>query len=587
VGASSPIARLRLATIAVPVLAAAYAVAVPAAVDVAGEPPTSYAGVSAVAHAADLAAGIAVLLVGVAAWLEPRTRWLGGIGILVGATWFLPDWEGWDGAPSLLRTLAAALGPLLLAFVFHLVAAFPRGRTRSRMMIAAVVGVYGVATIVSIGRAALADPLTEGSCWRYCLGNPIVVHRAPGLTGALDTVWLWTAVAVGAAVAVTATQRLVHASKAERRRSGPAVAVGASESVYAIALLRTPLEDPRTRAFATIFVLRSLSLVALAAGLGSTVMSAHRTRAAIERLGRALDETPAPGRLAETLAAATGDRTLDVTYWLPDTRRYVHADGSPSPSPTAGEGRAVTHIARSGRPIAAVVHDAALVDGARLDAELAPGARLALENERLQAETLAELQRLRESRTRIVAARDRERRRLERDLHDGAQQRLLALSYDLRLARAAAVQSGDRQVAARLESAQQEADAAIAHLRELAHGIYPAILAEAGLASALETLADSAALSVELEHVDESRYSTAVETAAYVTVAAAIEDATARGATFVTASVSRARDHLVVETDDDGDRRSSDLVHVCDRVGALGGAVDVSTTALRAAIPCA
>src|SRR5207253_8715614 len=128
---------------------------------------------------------------------------------------------------------------------------------------------------------------------------------------------------------------------------------------------------------------------------------------------------------------------------------------------------------------------------------------------------------------------DSERRRLERDLHDGAQQRLLALSYDLRRLRVAAEANSDPEVTALLTSAGNEAQTAISELRELAHGIYPAVLAEAGLAPALETLADDAPLAVELRDVTRQRQSAPIETAAYVAVAEAVQDATERAASFV------------------------------------------------------
>ena len=189
--------------------------------------------------------------------------------------------------------------------------------------------------------------------------------------------------------------------------------------------------------------------------------------------------------------------------------------------------------------MAIVVHDAALLEGPALEREIGSAARLAVENERLQAEVLAQLEDLRASRARIVETGDAERRRLERDLHDGAQQRLLALSYDLRLARAAAEAEGDREHATLLASAGDEAQAALGELRELAHGIYPAILAEAGLAPALATLADEAPLPVELGEVPPERYGAPVETAAYLTVAEAIADAAGRRATFVSVDVAR------------------------------------------------
>ena len=144
----------------------------------------------------------------------------------------------------------------------------------------------------------------------------------------------------------------------------------------------------------------------------------------------------------------------------------------------AASGHALTLLVRDGRRVALVTHAAGV---AELEYEIGAAVRLALENERLQAEVLAQLHDLRESRTRIVETGDAERRRLERDLHDGAQQRLLALSYDLRLARARAEAEGDVSTGSRLAEATSEAQAALGELRELAQGIHPAILTEAGL----------------------------------------------------------------------------------------------------------
>ena len=214
-------------------------------------------------------------------------------------------------------------------------------------------------------------------------------------------------------------------------------------------------------------------------------------------------------------------------------------------------------------------------------------ARVAVENERLQAEVRAQVEELQSSRARIVEAGDAERRRLERDLHDGAQQRLLALSYDLRVARSKADAEGDKTVATLVTAATEEAQAAVEELRGLAHGIYPAILAEAGLAPALATLADDAPLPVEFGELPAERYTPAVETAAYVVVAEAVDDAAARGATHVKADVARQEDRLRVTVRGDGAHRTSPLVHLADRVGSIGGSLETGSTTLRAEIPCA
>jgi signal transduction histidine kinase len=324
----------------------------------------------------------------------------------------------------------------------------------------------------------------------------------------------------------------------------------------------------------------------LAFGLARGVLETRRTRAAVSRLAGELGEAPPPGMLRDALAVAAGDPALEVAYWLPGTRRLVDGRGKPVEAPVPGRGRAVTPIVRNGRPVALVVHDAALLEGPALGREIGSAARLAVENEQLQAEALAQLEDLRASRARIVETGDAERRRLERDLHDGAQQRLLALSYDLRLARAGAEAEGDQEHATLLASAGDEAQAALGELRELAHGIYPAILAEAGLAPALATLADEAPLPVELGEVPPERYGTPIETAAYLTVAEAIAEAAGRRATFVSVDVARENEQLVVQVRDDGAPGASALLNIADRVGALGGSLEVRPYSVRADIPC-
>ena len=593
--AAGSAARSRFVGIAVLVLTLAYAIAAILAVPRSTEPFTTYAGAtyahaSTAAHAADLAAGLGLLAAGLLAWIEPRTRRLGVLALLAGVSWFGPDWEGWDGGSPLLRSLGAIVTPFFLALLFHLVLALPLGRLRSWPARVLVAAAYGVAAFVSLGRALFRDPFLDPYCWRNCLYNSFLVHADPRVARVLDDVWVRTSLAIGLLLVVTGALRLLTASAPAQRvlvpTLGPGVLAGGAASAYAVALLRTPLEDPRSAGFSSIFLAFSLSVAALALGLAWGVLETRRTRAAVSRLAGELGEAPLPGTLRDALAAAVGDPALEVAYWLPEAQRLVDGRGKRMEAPVPGQGRAVTPLVRDGRPVALVVHDAALLEGPALEREIGSAARLAVENERLQAEVLAQLEDLRASRARIVETGDAERRRLERDLHDGAQQRLLALSYDLRLARAAAEAAGDREHVTLLASGGDEAQAALGELRELAHGIYPAILAEAGLAPALATLADEAPLPVELPEIPPERYSAPVETAAYLTVTEAIADAVGREATFVSVDVAREDAELVVQVRDDGAAGTSALLHIADRVGALGGSLEVRPHSIRAEIPC-
>jgi signal transduction histidine kinase len=304
-------------------------------------------------------------------------------------------------------------------------------------------------------------------------------------------------------------------------------------------------------------------------------------------LAAELGEAPSPGKLREALAAAVGDQDLEVLYWLPGSQRFVDSSGTSVDPPDPGAGRATTPIVRAGRQVALVVHDVGRLDGPVLEQEIGAAAKLAVDNERLQAEVLAQLADLRASRGRIIDQGDSERRRLERNLHDGAQQRLLALSYDLRLAQAGATKDGVAPLAGILDSAAETTQTALEELRDLANGIFPAVLTEAGLAPALETLADTAPIPIQLGELPPGRYSDTVETTAYLTVEEAIEDAAARNASLATANVVQLDNHLIVTVTDDGTKRDSKLVHLADRIGALGGSLETGPTTLRAEIPCA
>jgi signal transduction histidine kinase len=236
---------------------------------------------------------------------------------------------------------------------------------------------------------------------------------------------------------------------------------------------------------------------------------------------------------------------------------------------------------RGGVEVALVVHDEA-VDAEQIRREIGAAARLAVDNERLQAELLAQLADLRASQVRIVEAADAERRRLERNLHDGAQQRLLALSYDLRLAHSGA--AGDGELPTFLRSAGAEAQAAVTELRELAHGIYPAVLTESGIDAALWTLADAAPVPVEIIAAPEERFAEAVERTVFVVVAEAVDAAHRLGSSHVEVRVLREGDVVVLDI---GGAGQGPFVHLEDRVGALGGRLLVAGDCVRAEIPCA
>jgi signal transduction histidine kinase len=249
-----------------------------------------------------------------------------------------------------------------------------------------------------------------------------------------------------------------------------------------------------------------------------------------------------------------------------------------------------TALLRDGIEVARVTHKPGLLDDPGLVDALAATARLALDNERLRAELLAQLAELRSSRTRVVATGDSERRRLERDLHDGAQQRLVALTLELGLHRARLQAQPDRDAAllARIAGADSELHSALEELRALASGIFPAVLADEGLAAAVEALAEDQPGTIKIELLPDKRLNPAVEVAAYRVIAEAVKRA---GRTPVSVAARADEGMLVAEVSSDGPIADlADLGDLEDRVGALDGTIEMhqadGQAVIRAEIPC-
>jgi len=307
-----------------------------------------------------------------------------------------------------------------------------------------------------------------------------------------------------------------------------------------------------------------------------------------------LQKGPSPGDVSAALARALRDPSLTLAFWLPEFGRYVDLDGQPVDT-TAGTGRASTPIDRDGTHVAMLQHDAALRDEPELLAAVTAGAGMALDNARLQAELRARVDELRGSRARILEAGQQERQRLERNLHDGAQQRLIALSLELGLLEESV--EGDSETRERLDRARGEIAASLEELRDVARGLHPAVVSGHGLAVALESLTARAPVPVRLSVAVEHRLPETVEIAAYYVVSESLvnvaKHANASGATV---EVRTAEGRVVIEVIDDGiggadTELGSGLRGLADRVEALDGRLRMWSppsggTRLRAEIPC-
>jgi signal transduction histidine kinase len=325
------------------------------------------------------------------------------------------------------------------------------------------------------------------------------------------------------------------------------------------------------------------------------LLDTRLARSAVGDLLVELRSVPAPTDLREPLSRALRDPTLSLAYWLPDYGAWADPNGQPAQLPGPGETRSVTFVDSAGQHLAALVHDPSLDDEPQLLEAVGAAAGIALENGRLQVELKAKLQELEGSRGRIIEASQQERKRLERNLHDGAQQRLIALSLDLGMYSSKLVDDPEAQE--RIQAAKSEIATSLEELRDVARGLHPAVLSGHGLGVALESLAAGSVVPVKLNVAIDRRLDEPVEVAAYYVVTESLANigkhARAKGATV---DVTRNGDELVVEIVDDGvggadSERGTGLRGLADRVEAQGGRLRVWTptgggTRVRAQMPC-
>ena len=340
-----------------------------------------------------------------------------------------------------------------------------------------------------------------------------------------------------------------------------------------------------------VFAMIGIAPVAFLVGL----LRARLARASVGDLVVELANDSSPAALEGALAQALGDPSLALAYWLPDFESYTDVEGRPVEVEN-GAGRATTLIDHEGVHVAALRHDPALLDEPELLEAVTAAAGIALENARLHAELRARVAEVRGSRARVLEAGQTERKRLERNLHDGAQQRLVALSLELAMIEKSL--DDDPAAQARLDKARREIALSLDELRDLASGLHPAVVGGHGLAVGLESLTVRAPVPVSLTVELPDRLPERYEVAAYYLVSESLANVGKHAhATSATVGVTRAGDLLVVEVEDDGvggadTERGSGLRGLADRVEALDGTLRVWSpegggTRLRAEIPCA
>jgi signal transduction histidine kinase len=523
---------------------------------------------------------------GLAAWrCRPRNRF-GPLMVCAGVS-VLASALIWAGEGSVLHTIGQALDVVPLVLIVHVFVTFPTGR------------LHGTAERLLLGAGYLA-----------ALGVQLVVmalgglapHRlaavdAPGVAVVLHNVELIvvSAVALGG-VALLTVRRHRHGRPLRRSLSLLVDSFTVGLVMIALLLVVGTVGGPPFPAVQQAFpVIQRISLallgVAPVAFLAS-LLQARLARTAVGELVMELRRDPAD--LRTPLARALRDPSLRVLYWLPPFGTWADEQGH-AVAPPDDPARVTVIDDDTGAPMAALVHDPALRDEAALLDAVTAAAAIALRAGRLQSQLRANVEELRGSRARVLEAGQRERRRLERDLHDGAQQRLVALSLNLGVLQHRL--NADAEAKALLANARSEIAVSLAELRDLAQGLHPAVVTNHGLAVAVESLVARAPVPVQLDVDLGGRLDEQVEVAAYYVVCESVANIGKHArATSATVTVGRRDCQVVVEVVDDGiggadTERGTGLLGLADRVEALGGRLRVWTpvgggTRVRAELPC-
>ena len=517
----------------------------------------------------------------VAWWRRPDSR----LGVLMIAGGFAIGLSALQVSDAdVLYTIGAWFDLVPAAIFLYVYLSFPTGRLSSRFERALVAACFAAAVGLQLAKITIGATSSDNLL-------QLVSWPEPSLRLEQVQVWAISLVClVGFGVLAVRRRQL---GRQRRRSLGLLVDSFALALVMIAALLidnvfQQPANVPLQRM--TFFVIGLSPIVFLIA-----LLDARLARSAVGELVIELRSDPAPADLEAAVSRALRDPSLTLAYWLPDFESYADLEGRPVEVP-ARDGRAATPIERNGVRIAALLHDPELHEESELLDAVGATAAIALENARLQAELAARLEEVRASRARVIEAGQKERQRLERNLHDGAQQRLIALSLNLKLL--GKQLAGDPDVVRQLDEAQHEITLSLEDLRAVAHGIHPAVLTAHGLAVALEQVVARAPVPTSLDVDMATRPPEPVEVAAYYVVTESLANIGKHArATSASVDVRRTNEGLVVEVVDDGlggadSERGTGLRGLADRVEALGGRLRVWTptgggTRVRAEIPCA
>jgi signal transduction histidine kinase len=489
-----------------------------------------------------------------------------------------------------LYTLGRFAGWLMEAGLVYVILSFPAGRLTGRAdrvitgAMALVVALFYLPQLLVAEDFSVPSPYT--SCLESCPGNALfALEREPAFVDAImRPAGAVLVFAVMLAMVVHLYRRRRVSTPLTRRMLAPVVAVAMARAAALGGLIVARDLDgsvPEVSAWLLALAVPALA-VAFIAGLLRWRLFAEQV---LQRLAECLRSVPDVLTLREAFAEAFADPTMEIVFPEEgDDGRWMDCRGSPVSLPEPGGGRTVSTVSRHGEVVAAIVHDEGLAARPGLIRAGVSMAAVVLENQRLVAEAEGSMRELQRSRARIAAGAGEERRRIERDLHDGAQQRLVALRIELELAEELVRQDPER-AAARLRELERDVDETLEELRALAHGVYPPVLADRGLEEGLRAVAARSAIRVALVSHELRRYSADVEGAVYFCIVEALQNAQkhAKGARRVVITLDGWPGHeLRFSVRDDGAgaaviEEGAGITNMRDRLAAIGGAVGIAS----------
>jgi len=492
---------------------------------------------------------------------------------LAGVAAILQLWSSQQWLPDSLRAATLATTPLAVAAVAATALLWPpTAEPRTDRLVIVIAGIAVVAAGVHV---VAYDPFADPGCTQTCadltpiLGELIGTRAAMAITAAAIVT-----IAMIGGLAVAATLR----TRSSRLVSGAAMAALAALAGLAVVRWLTfeSIEPSTVR-----FPLEPLAVAVVGASVCLLHLRVLRIRAAVDKVVTGL-----------STESVLRDAVVDVQFAVPGENRWLDQAGAAVVDPPESA-RAVV-LADGSQPSVRLIV-ARSVDPAEILAGLSPVTRLALRNAQLSTVARARLAEVRASQRRVVAASDSERRRIERDLHDGAQQRLVGVGLQLRIARADA----DQEARTRIEKVESKVGDALSQLRRLAHGIFPGLLADEGLEQALAELVAASDVPAELTMRFTDALAPEVAMAAYATVAAAVGSVVEpTAATRCRIEVRQVVESLIVSVrTESATIRPPELTAVGDRVGAVGGQLtwsgpeaggpEAGGYVVTAVIPCA